>query len=76
MSSLVIEFARGGSRRGRNEYESLPKFNNIPRPPRFSRPKRTENRLLVENLSLDVSWQVRYTVHSLQEGPWGETSYG
>lgn len=35
----------------------------VSRPTRFSRPKRTENRLIVENLAVEVSWQV-HILHS------------
>lgn len=39
------------------------------RPSRFSRPKRTENRLIVENLAVEISWQVRKTTSTLYGGP-------
>lgn len=36
--------------------------------PKYGRPRRTENRLLVENLAPEVSWQVPLTIHSFPSG--------
>ena len=56
----MIEFARGGARPRREEYAFIVIINtNVSLGgSRYARPKRTDNRLVIDNLSVDVSWQV------------------